>query len=332
MGQSFYMASSEIGGGTCNVEFEALTGLTNAFLPAGSMAYGEYISKKIPALPWYFKKFGYTATAIHPYLKSFWNRDKVYPYLGFDKFYSMEDMPNAQRKGSFISDKALSEKIIEQYEAGGEQQFIFAVSMQNHFPYYQNYYKKYSLELDGDLLTADLKGILHCYSQGIHDADSGLNDLIEFFSKVDYPVNIIFYGDHYPSLTGFTTDRLNDSGIPSFISRDNAMIGSIKNKFTPVAFWSNYGAKIPDCSGKEYSALSYSVLEYAGLPLNSYYSVLKDGFNSMPVLQKNLVIDGKGQITDSVPESLSPIYNTLDILNYDALFGNQYLFNYLWDN
>lgn len=332
MGQSFYMASTEKGGGTCNVEFEALTGLSNTFLPAGSMAYTQYINKKTPALPWYFKKFGYATTAIHPYLKSFWNRDKVYPNLGFDHFYSMDDMPDAEKKGTFISDKSLSQQIIKQYEKGGPQQFIFAVSMQNHFPYYQNYYKNYTVDMNGEGLTFDMRSILRCYTQGIHDADAGLNDLIEYFGHVDTPVNIIFYGDHFPSLSGFTDDRLNDGEIPSFVDRNNPMINSIKYKFTPVAFWSNYGAKIPECDGKEYSALSYSVLEYAGLPLNSYYSVLKDGFTSIPVLQKNLVIDSGGQISENVPEAMSPIYNTLDTLNYDSLFGNRYVFDYLWDN
>ncbi len=37
------MFSPEFGGMTANVEFEALTGFTNAFLPYGSIPYQQYV-------------------------------------------------------------------------------------------------------------------------------------------------------------------------------------------------------------------------------------------------------------------------------------------------
>ena len=37
------MFSPEFGGMTANVEFEALTGFSNAFLPYGSIPYQQYV-------------------------------------------------------------------------------------------------------------------------------------------------------------------------------------------------------------------------------------------------------------------------------------------------
>ncbi len=41
--QSGYVFSPEFGGMTANVEFEALTGFSNAFLPYGSIPYQQYV-------------------------------------------------------------------------------------------------------------------------------------------------------------------------------------------------------------------------------------------------------------------------------------------------
>ena len=86
-----YVQTSVCGGNTADSEFEFLTGNTMAFLPNGSIPYQQYIKSRTPSLAGYLKSLGYATYAQHPYQASGWNRDKVYPLLGFDNLDFMED-------------------------------------------------------------------------------------------------------------------------------------------------------------------------------------------------------------------------------------------------
>ena len=61
------MFSPEFGGMTANVEFEALTGFSNAFLPYGSIPYQQYVRGTMPSLATFLKSEGYRTRAIHPF-------------------------------------------------------------------------------------------------------------------------------------------------------------------------------------------------------------------------------------------------------------------------
>lgn len=80
-----YLNVSVCGGNTANTEFEFLTGNSMAFLPQGSIPYQQYITKELPALPAYLASLGYETVATHPYYADGWDRDKVYPLLGFSE-------------------------------------------------------------------------------------------------------------------------------------------------------------------------------------------------------------------------------------------------------
>src|SRR4051794_12100727 len=82
------MFSPEFGGMTANIEFEALTGFTNAFLPYGSIPYQQYVRTPTPSLATFLKSQGYRARAIHPGTNWFWNRGAVYADFGFNDFKS----------------------------------------------------------------------------------------------------------------------------------------------------------------------------------------------------------------------------------------------------
>ena len=70
-----HVFSPEFGGMTANVEFEALTGFSNAFLPYGSIPYQQYVRGAVPSLATFFRGEGYATRAIHPFEGWFWNRD-----------------------------------------------------------------------------------------------------------------------------------------------------------------------------------------------------------------------------------------------------------------
>ena len=110
-----------VGAGTSNTEFEFLTGHTTAFLPSGSNAYMLYIKNPLASLVSTLKAQGYSSYALHPYYSEGWNRYKVYNYLGFNKFTSLQDimdislMREYQNNGS---DPNYLQSLIDQYYPG----------------------------------------------------------------------------------------------------------------------------------------------------------------------------------------------------------------------
>ena len=105
-----------------------------AFLPSGCRPYQQYITDDTYSLVSTLNDQGYTSLAVHPYYAAGWNRDRVYPLLGFQDFVSMEDFENPEYIREYISDKSSYDKVIDLYEQKDpdERLFLFNVTMQNH--------------------------------------------------------------------------------------------------------------------------------------------------------------------------------------------------------
>ena len=133
--------STSFGGGTCDVEFEALTGHSVGFLPSGCKPYQQHVTRPMFALPSYLKDRGYQTAAVHCYYAKYWSRNTAYPNLGFDDFISLEDMRGVEKvrgyywKGGLVTDASMDEQIIGEYErlkaASDAPVFLHAVTMQD---------------------------------------------------------------------------------------------------------------------------------------------------------------------------------------------------------
>ena len=83
-------------GGTSSTEFEFLTGHTMDYFPVGSIPYQQYIKEETPSMAKQLADLGYVTYGIHPYNASGWNRDTVYPNLGFSESYFLTDFTKRQ--------------------------------------------------------------------------------------------------------------------------------------------------------------------------------------------------------------------------------------------
>lgn len=113
-----YLSMPVFGAGTSNSEFEALTGNTMAFLPSGCNVYQSYIKKETPSIVSALEILGYSRTAYHPYYGSGWNRELVYPLLGFTDFISLEDFVDQNTLDTYQQNGD-----VEEYEALLAQQY-----------------------------------------------------------------------------------------------------------------------------------------------------------------------------------------------------------------
>lgn len=275
---SGHLNVSVLGGNTANTEFEFLTGNTMAFLPQGSVAYQQYVKNNDYSIATYLKSKGYDTIAMHPYNASGWDRDKVYPLLGFDTFYSLKDWVNPVKIRKYVSDQSCYYKIIELYEQKDANTpfFLFNVTMQNHSSYseeYDNFHPDITVE-------GTSSKILPNYLSLIKLSDQALENLIEYFSQADEDTIIVFFGDHQPSNSvAAPVWKINGRSGDSLTEEEEALRYKV-----PFIIWANYD--IEAASNVETSAnyLGGHVLRAAGLPLYDYRNYLSQLEEQYPVL------------------------------------------------
>lgn len=273
-----YLNTSVCGGNTADTEFEFLTGNTMAFLPVGSIPYQQYIKSTTPSLASYLKSIGYATYAQHPYYGSGWNRDMVYPLLGFDNLSFMQDYSNQRFVRKYISDETSFDRIIETYEnkPDGQPAFIFNVTMQNHGGYTDTYYG-FDNTVTADKLN---NSALDQYLSLIKLTDEDLKNLIEYFSNVDEKTIVVFFGDHQP----------NDTVASSVLAANGMDYNNLSNEElklryqVPYVIWANYD--IDEATGKDTSVnyLAANVLKAAGVPTNDYQSFLLKLQEEYPII------------------------------------------------
>jgi phosphoglycerol transferase MdoB-like AlkP superfamily enzyme len=312
---SGYLNVSVLGGNTANTEFEFLTGSTMAFLPQGSVAYQQYLKKEMPSLASHLKDLGYETIATHPYNSTGWDRNRVYPLLGFDEMYFIKDYNSPEKIRKYVSDKACYDKIIEMYEEKDSDTpfFVFNVTMQNHSSYTDDFD---NFAPDIEVKDSDSKA-LNNYLSLMKISDNSVKYLTDYFSNADQDTIIVFFGDHQPTNSVVSNIwKLNGKNGNSLSSEDEA------NRYkVPYFIWCNFD--IDTKSEHETSAnyLSVEILKLAGIPLNSYEAFLNSLSDKYPVVSAIRSENADGQSTDT--KNVMDELNDYSILQYNRLFGRK---------
>lgn len=324
--QTGSILSSTFGGGTSNVEFEALTGFTNMFLPPGSVPYQQYIKHELPALPRYLDGLGYQTTAVHPYPKWFWNREEVYKHIGFEEFMDIDGFDDPLYKGPFVSDEQVTRTLIDKVEGTEEPLFAYAITMQNHTSYNSNKYPEFTVETKTPPEVDPVFNLLlRSFTQGIADADAAFKALTDHFEASEEPTLIVFFGDHLPAL-GHDYKMFKQAGfVPKGPGEENWELEDFKDMHTtPLAVWSNYGADIPELGTISPSFLAPAIFDLAGIEKPLYYSLLENFQKEMPGYTSKVKIDAEGELYKVTPDSVEDVKRAYELIQYDLLFGKQY--------
>lgn len=313
------------GAQTANSEFEVLTGLTKAFLPAGATPYQLYVNSELPCLNTALKKTeNYQGIlAMHPYYAKGYNRESAYASMGFSDFISIEDMEYTQDDlvRRFISDKKDVEMIIEEYERAKEESsdpfYMFNVTMQNHSGYeikYDNLEENITIEEKYDDPQASL------YINLIKKSDEALESLISYFSEVEEPTVVVFYGDHQPSVSATFYENIMGKNLADLSSEE-----CMDRYRTPFLIWANYD--IPEAEDVMASTnyLSMLIKQYAGMEMTAFDCFLQDLYEEIPVLSVNGFYDKEG-VYYEVGTKETPYDEALNqywILEYNTLFDSK---------
>lgn len=321
--QSGNVFSPEFGGMTANVEFEALTGFSNAFLPYGSIPYQQYIRNPIPSLATFFRGEGYVSRAIHPFQSWFWNRTAVYKSFGFDMFKSEENMPPMQKRGIFASDESLTKEIIRQADAMDDPFFFFAVTLQGHGPYEPNRYARNTIKVEGNLPESD-RQVLATYAQGIKEADDSLKMLMDWAKKRDRETIIVLFGDHLPPLNTVYTNTGFMKGITA--ERKGPKDQMKAQHETPLVVWSNKTGPKKNVGTISPAFLSYQILKQSGYEHPYYTGFLGKVYDQFRVVDRYMLIrkNGKDVAEWSRQPKVPALLRDYRFLQHDMMFGKRF--------
>lgn len=269
---------SAYGGGTCNTEFEYLTGNSMANLGAGVYPYTIYNLTNTDNLAAQFKKLGYTTTAMHPNHGTNWNRENVYQDFGFDQFLTIQDFQNADKLRGMVTDEATYDKILELLDTNSNPQFIFDVTMQNHSGYDTGLIpadKQVNLSIDG---TSNPE--VNEYVSLIQESDRALKSFIDKLRKLDRKVILVFFGDHQPFFPSEYNDR--------WFSGEDETTHAMRLWQTDYIIWANYDvagnsqtSQVDDLST---NYLGATLMNLIGAPLSNYQKAQISLRNAMPAI------------------------------------------------
>ena len=323
--------SPSFGGGTCDVEFEALTGYSVSFLPSGSKPYQQHVTKPMFALPSYLKTQGYQTAAVHCFWAKYWSRDTAYPNLGLDDFISLEDMHGVTKvrkhywTSGLVTDDSMADQIIGQYEkmkaSSDEPVFLHAVTMQNHTNYNKDNYpddQRVKVLEHPAGMKASTVGALEDFATGIRDADAMLGKLTAYFSQVDEPVILVFWGDHYNPIDS-NYDVYTTTGYASDSSADPRL------HQTTLLLWSNYSDAQVDLGTIAAYDISPVMMNLYGLQQPLYFQFLNRQLRvASRACTRGVTMNLDGTTTLEPTEFQQRWTQEHWMLQYDLMFGKGY--------
>ena len=313
---------SVLGGNTANSEFEFQTGNSISFFPARSIPYNSYVKTKTGSLTWTLEDQGYVGNkAIHPYYGDGWNREMVYPLLGFKDFITQDDFHDNTYVREFISDETDFNRLISEYEEQRKTSldpfYEFNVTMQNH----GGYAGTHGLVDEKLQVTnpADVNDQVTQYLNLIRLSDEAFENLTKYFEKVDEPTVIVMFGDHQPGFTDSVYDELMGQSTTTLDIEDTSKMYQV-----PYVIWANYDIEEENLDMSANYLSSY-LLNLTGSKMTGYNKYLLDLMKKVPVLSAICYIGDDGVVHATGEESeYSELIKDYQIVQYNNMFDTDH--------
>ena len=293
------MLSSGYGGGTANLEYMGLSGLSMAnFESSLSSPYQQLVPSQ-HWTPTINQLWGAPVNSLgyHPYESSMYSRATNYKKFGFSHFYTLTgpDVIKYQDKideSPYVSDKSSYDSALEGIKSGKTNKFIQIITMQNHMPYHEWYENNdYTAEsTTGTPLGDDEQQSIETYQKGVEITDQATQEFLNELDALDKPVTVVFYGDHLP-------------GIYSSASEDGN--NSLALHLTDYFIWSN---KASSSQGNKASDAAYSspnffvaqAADHMNAKVSPYLAFLTEMHSKIAAMEPPVV--NKVQGWDRIPE------------------------------
>ncbi|MBL3896802.1 LTA synthase family protein [Bifidobacterium longum] len=336
------MLSSGYGGGTANLEYMGLSGLSMANFDSSLSSPYQQLVPSQHWTPTINQMWGAPANSLgyHPYESSMYSRTTNYKKFGFSHFYTLTgpDVIKYQDKideSPYVSDKSSYDSALEGIRSGKTNKFIQIITMQNHMPYHEWYENNdYTAEsTTGTPLGDDEQQSIETYQKGVEITDQATQEFLNELDALDKPVTVVFYGDHLP-------------GIYSSASEDDN--NSLALHLTDYFIWSN---KASSSQGNKASDAAYSspnffvaqAADHMNAKVSPYLAFLTEMHSKIaamepPVVNKiqgwdripegqNIYLDQNGNpmSTDDFDKETKQLLADYKLIQYDITAGKNYL-------
>ena len=336
------MLSSGYGGGTANLEYMGLSGLSMAnFESSLSSPYQQLVPSQ-HWTPTINQLWGAPVNSLgyHPYESSMYSRATNYKKFGFSHFYTLTgpDVIKYQDKideSPYVSDKSSYDSALEGIKSGKTNKFIQIITMQNHMPYHEWYENNdYTAEsTTGTPLGDDEQQSIETYQKGVEITDQATQEFLNELDALDKPVTVVFYGDHLP-------------GIYSSASEDGN--NSLALHLTDYFIWSNkasssQGNKASDAAHSSPNFFVAQAADHMNAKVSPYLAFLTEMHSKIaamepPVVNKvqgwdripegqNIYLDQNGNpmSTDDFDKETKQLLADYKLIQYDITAGKNYL-------
>lgn len=334
------MLSPGYGGGTANIEYQALSGLSMAnYSSTLSIAYQQLV----PSLKWaptlnqaWNKANGKgSSIAFHAYNRNMYFRDLNYKKFGFSKFYTTDGTP--QLKGLrplgsawYASDESFYSEVLKKISSSDQKKFYQVVTMQNHMPY-EDFYpdNQFKDEDTSSNLQDDEKQNIETYTKGLSYTDQATTEFLNQLNHIDRPITVVFYGDHLPGI--YST---------AYSSKDN-ILGLHE---TDYFIWSNdasksAGTKLDDVSSAYTSSNYFSaqLASHLNAKVSPYLAFLTKMHETIPAISipssaggnadEPVYLDAAGNRINNkqLSKEAKTMLHDYQLIQYDMSVGKNYL-------
>ena len=308
------MLSTGYGGGTANIEFEALSTFSMEPFEANiTTPYTQFLSsiEQFPSVVSRLKDAGYAITAIHPFNTTMYKRKENYKVLGFDSFIYDATMSSVTERidtNPYISDKSAYEEVLQKMAETPETDFIHLVTMQNHAPYVNKYTAVPSYEESG-IKDEEVRN----YLQDLIYSDEAFELLMTQLADFEEPTVVVFWGDHQSSVFGESVYEENE----------------VQNMHeTPLRILSNFDSSYKDLGTISPIYFYTEVLEMTQTKLIPYDALLETLQSVLPAFEKSMYLNGQtGEYVfsrEDLPEETLEILSDYEQIQYDVLTGKRF--------
>lgn len=336
------MLSSGYGGGTANLEYMGLSGLSMANFDSSLTSPYQQLVPSEHWTPTINQMWGASKNSIglHPYESSMYSRATNYKKFGFSHFYTLTgpDVISHQDKiddSPYVSDEATYQSTLEEVRKTKSNQFLQVITMQNHMPYH-DWYKHNDFKTSsttGKPLKDDEKESIETYQKGASLTDGATAGFLSELDKLDKPVTVVFYGDHLP-------------GIYSSASADDD--NSLALHQTDYFIWSNKasGTQGNKIDNAEYSSPNFFVAqaaEHMDAKVSPYLAFLTEMHSKISAMEppvvnniqgwdripegQNIYLNSKGEpmAEDDFDAETKQLLADYRLIQYDTTTGKNYL-------
>ena len=286
---SGYCQVPSIGAGTANTEFEVITGMNLRYFGPGEYPYKTYLKEKTAeSAATAFGAFGYGTHAIHNHSGNFYSRAKVFNNIGFDTFVCKEFMNFDTTPNGWAKDEVLIPHIRDCLDSTEQQDFIFTITVQGHGSYPEEKVLDDPHLYAWGMETAEKNNQWTYYSNQVYEMDIFAKNLVDMMEERGEPAVVVFYGDHLPTM------GLAEADMKS---------GSLFN--TNYVIWDNIGLEKEDGTIPTYQLMA-EVMDRIGIHAGTVFNYHQQRMDS---------------------EDKADYLMDLELLQYDMLYGKQYIYN-----